>query len=129
VKIATCSYGAHRPAMGAGVRITLGVPHQLPPGRFRWPFVSELAPRPWYFRAGPEKFASCYLSQLARFADDIEIKLGWLAERYPGQALIACCFERRVSEGECHRLLFSRWLQDRLGIDVPELDPRERTLT
>jgi hypothetical protein len=123
--IATCSYGAYDPRMGAGVRITLGVPRQLPPGRFRWPFLSEAAPKPWYFRSAPEKFDRMYRAQLERFADDIETKLGWLAGRYPGQALVACCFERRVSEGDCHRLLLGRWLQDRLGQEVRELDPRK----
>jgi hypothetical protein len=110
--------------MGAPVRITLGVPRQLPPGRWRWPFLSEAAPKPWYFRAGPEKFGRYYLAQLERFADDITRKLGWLAERYPGQPIVACCFERRVTEGDCHRLLFGRWLQDRLGQEVRELDRR-----
>jgi hypothetical protein len=123
--IATCSYAAYHPAMGAPVRITLGVPRQLPPGRWRWPFLSEAAPKPWYFRSAPEKFDRCYRDQLARFADDIETKLTWLAARYPGQALVCLCYERRVSEGDCHRLLFSRWLQDRLGQEVPELDPRK----
>src|SRR5262249_26500231 len=124
IQLATCSYSAYRPGMGAPVRITLGVPRQLPPGRWRWPYLAEAAPRGWYFRAAPEQFDACYASQLNRFAADIETKPAWLAERYPGQPLVACCFERRVSEGDCHRLAFGRWLQDRLGIEVPELDPR-----
>jgi hypothetical protein len=126
--LATCSFGAYHPRMGAGVRVTLGVPRFPPPpmpGRFRWPYLAEAAPRGWYFRASPQKFERCYLSQLNHFAGDIEMKLGWLAERFPDSPLIACCFERRVSEGECHRLLFGRWLQDRLGTEVPELDPRK----
>jgi hypothetical protein len=128
VIIRTCSYAAWRPEMGQPVRITLGLPRwPHPPGRERWPFLAEAAPAGWYFRSAPEKFARCYVAQLDRLAGDIETKLGWLAERYPGQALFACCFERRVSEGDCHRLLLSRWLHDRLGLDVPELDPRERT--
>jgi hypothetical protein len=121
-QLATCSYAAYREAMGAGVRITLGVPRQLPPGRFRWPYLSEAAPKPWYFRAAAAKFDRYYLAQLDRFANDIETKLGWIAERYPGP-IVALCFERKVQPGECHRLLFGRWLEQRLGIEVPELDP------
>lgn len=125
--LATCSYAGWRPEHGTPVRITLGQPRwPSPPGRERWPFLAELAPRGWYFRAGPEKFAACYLSQLNRFAADIETKLGWLAERYDGPITL-CCFERRVQPGDCHRLLAAEWLRDRLGLDVPELDPRPRS--
>jgi hypothetical protein len=107
--------------MGTGVRITLGVPRQLPPGRFRWPFLAELAPRPWYYRAAPEKFDRYYRAQLDRFAEDILTKITWLTEAFGPVTL--CCFERKVQPGECHRLIAAEWLQNRLGIEVPELDP------
>jgi hypothetical protein len=112
--------------MGAGVRITLGVPRQLPPGRWRWPHLAEAAPKPWYFRAGPERFTAAYLAQLNRFADDIDRKLAWLADAYPDQPITLLCFDRRVGDGGtfCHRLLFSRWWTERTGQPVPELDPR-----
>jgi hypothetical protein len=124
VIISTCSFAAYQPGMGAGVRITLGVPRQLPPGRWRWPYLAELAPRSHYFRAGPEKFAARYVAQLDRLADDIETKLGWLAERYDGP-LVLCCFERRVSgPNDCHRRRWADWWTERTGQPVPELDGR-----
>jgi hypothetical protein len=95
--LATCSFAAYQPRMGTGVRIALGVPRQLPPGRWHWPFVAELAPRPWYFRAAAEKFDRHYLAQLDRLADDIETKLGWLAERYG--PLVLCCFRVQGQRG------------------------------
>jgi hypothetical protein len=113
--------------MGAPVRITLGIPRQLPPGRFRWPFLSEAAPKPWYFRSAPEKFDRMYRAQLARFADDIDIKLTWLADRYPGQALVCLCYERRArGPADCHRRIFADWWTERTGDPVPELDGRTR---
>jgi hypothetical protein len=126
--LATCSFAAYTERMGAGVRITLGVPRWPPPpgGRMRWPYLAEASPRGWYYKAAPEKFTACYLSQLHRFAADIDRKLIWLADRYPGQTLIACCFERRVGPHDCHRLDFGRWYEERTGQPVPELDPRER---
>jgi hypothetical protein len=124
--LATCSFGAYRPTMGIGVRITLGAPRTLPPGRWRWPYLAELAPRPWYFRAAPEKFGRMYLAQLERFADDILTKLGWLTAEYGPCTLL--CFERRVSgPTDCHRRAAAGWLQDRLGIEIPELDPATKS--
>ncbi len=127
VNLATSSYAAWQPEDGTPVRITLGLPRwPRPPGRERWIYVSEVAPRPWYFRAAPEKFDRMYLSQLDRLAADIETKLAWLAERFDGP-LVLCCFERKVRPGDCHRLLFSRWWTERTGQPVPELDPKGQT--
>jgi len=122
-QLATCSFAAYQPRMGTGVRITLGVPWKLPPGRWHWPYLAELAPRPWYFRAAPEKFDTCYLAQLDKLAEDIDLKLTWLAQRYPGQTLIALCYERRVrGPQDCHRRLWADWHEARTGQHVPELD-------
>jgi hypothetical protein len=125
VILATCSYSAYRQEMGTPVRITLGIPRWPdPPGRQHWIFVSELAPRWAYFHAEPDVFERRYRAQLERHQTDILDKLAWLAGRFG--PLTLCCFERHVSwPADCHRRIAAMWLQDRLGVEVPELDPRE----
>ena len=122
--IRTSSYAGWRPEHGQPVRITLGGPRRPEPtGRARWLYVAELAPRGWYFNTAPEKFGRMYAAQLERLGDDIERKLGWLAGSFG--PLVLCCFERRVSgPSDCHRRAAAEWLEKRLGIDIPELDPR-----
>ena len=108
--------------MPVPVRITLG--QQVwwtPPGRARWLFLAELAPRRSYFRADAATFDREYLAQLERHAGDIEAKLGWLTGAYGDICL--CCFERRVrGPADCHRRLFAGWWEQRTGEVVPELD-------
>lgn len=121
--ITTGSYAGWRPEHGTPVRVTLGIPRwPRPPGRERWIYLAELAPRPWYFRAAPEKFDRYYLAQLDRLAADIETKLGWLAERF--EAVSMLCYERRITgPSSCHRRLWADWHEARTGQHVPELDP------
>jgi hypothetical protein len=127
VIISTGSYAGWRPEHGTPVRITLGIPRwPRPPGRERWIYLAELAPRPWYFRAAPEKFDRMFRAQMDRLAADIVEKLTWITGKYGPCSLL--CYERRVrGPQDCHRRAAARWLEDRLGIEVPELDGRERT--
>jgi hypothetical protein len=125
MQLATCSYAAYKPEFGTPVRITLGSPRRPEPtGREQWLFVAELAPRGWYFKAGPARFDACFTAQLDRHGDLIEEKLGWLADRCD-LPLVLLCYERRVSVSgrDCHRLLVGRWWTARHpGQEVPELD-------
>ncbi|HEY5989335.1 MAG TPA: hypothetical protein VIV12_23580, partial [Streptosporangiaceae bacterium] len=75
-----------------------------------------------YFRAEPAVFEKRYRAQLDCHAADIEMKIGWLGDRFG--PLCLCCFERRAGPGECHRLLFGRWWTERTGQPVPEMDGR-----
>jgi hypothetical protein len=127
-RIVTCSYSGYRREFGTAVRITLGIPRwiRLPDPRYsdyaRWPYVSELAPRPQWFKAPAEVFDARMLDQLDRLADDIDRKLRAIPPE--SGALALCCFERRVTGPEmCHRRLVAGWLEHRYGIEVPELDP------
>jgi len=101
VTVTTGSYAGWRPDHGAPARITLGLPRWRPPGREQWPYLAELAPRPWYFRAAQEKFDRMYRAQLDRLAGDIERKLGWLSEAYGPLALL--CYERGVRSASASR--------------------------
>jgi hypothetical protein len=119
--ITTTSYADWRWGDPVPVRISLGKPRWTPPGRERWVYLAELAPRPWYWRRSRETFTACYLSQLNRLADDIETKLGWLAGHFG--AVTLCCWERDPSDPStwCHRRLWADWWTGRTGQQVPEL--------
>lgn len=123
--ITTGSYAGWRPEHGTPVRITLGQPRwPRPPGRERWIYLAELAPRPGYFRAAPEKFDRMFRAQMDRLAADILAKLTWITDEYGPCSLL--CFERRVRPGpqDCHRRIAAEFIENRLGIEVRELDPR-----
>src|SRR5215471_6917733 len=93
-------------------------------GRERWIYLAELAPRPGYFRAAPEKFDRMFRAQMDRLAADILAKLTWITDEYGPCSLL--CFERRVRPGpqDCHRRIAAEFIENRLGIEVRELDPR-----
>lgn len=122
MEIATCSYAAFMPTMGTPIRISLGGPRRPEPtGRERWLYVAELAPAGWYLNAGPDDFTRHYTAQLDLKTDDIETKLGLLADEFG--PLVLCCWERQITGPECHRRLFSQWYEARHpGQSVPELD-------
>jgi hypothetical protein len=124
--IVTCSWSAYRREMGACVRISLGVPRvKLPDPRYteraHYLYVAELAPRRAYWNAPPDEFDRCYLEQLGQLADSIDAKLSAIPPEHGALALL--CWERRITGPECHRRLAAAWLEQRYGIEVPELDP------
>jgi hypothetical protein len=68
-------------------------------------------------------FASRYLAQLDRCADDITTKLGWLTDEFGPVCLL--CFERRVrGAAGCHRRRFAQWWEARTGEVIAEYDGR-----
>jgi len=126
LQVATCSYTGYRREMGTPVRISRTAPRwaKLPSERFgtftRWPAVAGLMPDKAYADAPAEEFARRYLTQLDEQADAVELELTALHGLYG--PLVLCCFERElVNEYSCHRTLAARWLERRLGIEVPEL--------
>lgn len=121
--ITTTSYADWRAGFGQPIRVTLGQPRRPEPtGRAHWIYVAELSPAPWYFNAAPEKFERAYVSQLDRYADAIEAKIGCLTGQFGDIAL--CCFERttEVLSGAsfCHRRLWAQWWQQRTGQTITE---------
>lgn len=112
--------------MGTPVRISRSAPRwvKLPSERFggftSWPSAPGLMPDRAYADAPDEEFARRFRAQMDDRADDIVLELTALHELYGPLALL--CFERElVSEYTCHRTLAARWLEERLGIEVPEL--------
>lgn len=121
-ELATCSYGAHKPAMGQGVRITLGRPHR--PDQRRWPHVALLDPGYSYFRADAATFARKYRQHLDHVGvEAIRHALIRAADDTNADRLVLCCFERRITgPADCHRRQFADWWLQLTGQRVPELD-------
>jgi hypothetical protein len=124
-QLVTCSWSAYRREMGAYVRISLGVPRvKLPDPRYterrHYVYVSELAPRREYFHAPADEFARRYVDQLRLYADDIDRKLAAIPPEHGAICLL--CWERRITGPECHRRLAARFLADRYGVEVAEMD-------
>jgi hypothetical protein len=131
-KIKTCSYTGYRRDMGTAIRITLGIPRfiSLPDPRYsrysRWPYIQELAPRKEYFNAPEAVFDARYLAQLDERAADIMRKIAWFGGEGIAEhgAIVLLCFEKKIAgPHDCHRRLASGWLSQRLGVEIPEMDP------
>lgn len=112
--------------MGVPVRISRSAPRwvKLPSERFgtftHWLALPGLMPGKEYSDAPDEEFARRFGAQMDDRSDDIILELTALHGLYG--PLVLCCFERElVSEYTCHRTLAARWLEERLGISVPEL--------
>lgn len=121
-RLATCSWFEFDPSMGAPVRISLGVPRYkaapIPDA-----YITELTPRPSYFRAEHDEFTRAFLAQLDRFGVDyLEDKFQSLYEMTSGHTLVMLCFEKQAVNGDvCHRRLFAEWWTEHTGEVVPEL--------
>lgn len=112
--------------MGTPVRISRSAPRwaKLPSERFgaftNWPAVAGLMPDRSYADAPPVEFAWRYRGQLDDLTGVIETELRALHGLHG--PLVLCCFEKELpTPYTCHRTLAARWLEERLGISVPEL--------
>ena len=101
------------------IRISRGSPRCLRDYRL----YPKLAPGPWFRSAPARVYLDLYTRQLAaldpaRVVDDLEA----IAD---GRTAALCCFESAheigLSRRLCHRHIAARWLEDRIGIEVPEL--------
>jgi hypothetical protein len=126
LQIATCSYTGYQREMGMPVRISRSAPRwaKLPSERFgtftRWAAVAGLMPDKVYADAPDDEFARRFNGQMDDLADSILTELTALHGLYG--PLVLCCFEKDLTDPyACHRTLAARWLEGRLGIEVPEL--------
>jgi hypothetical protein len=82
-----------------------------------------LAPGPWFNTVSKPKYERLYLAQLALLdAGQVAEDLAALAGDAEPTLL---CWEKPpfTASNWCHRRLVASWLQQQLGIDVPELEP------
>jgi hypothetical protein len=109
---------------GAKIKITVGHP------RFRLKYtllgaIKELAPFGLMSKdLSPDEFEQLYRARLDSFGvDHILGLLEATRALTPSGLVVALCFER-VGE-PCHRRALARYLEDRIGLVVPELDPAD----
>ena len=62
-----------------------------------------------------------YERRLDERSDEVVALLARLAVEHPGEQLCLLCFEDVHAGQECHRRWLAEWIEDRFGIDVPEL--------
>lgn len=131
-RLATCSYRAFRPEMGAAVRITRGAP------RWRLHYqiagtIPELAPtaREFGIKDGAE-FTAAYQVRLTEVGFDRVAEL--LKATVPRGRIVLCCFESLSAVALdvpqpyiCHRRCFAEWWEAQTGDVVPELSEEPLT--
>jgi len=116
-KIFTASWNARLSEAFVGVGISRGVPRRT--SGFRR--LRDLESGPWFRSAGPARFLELYAKILARLdPGDVRDRLFNLGERP-----VLLCWESAVDcqlgRSWCHRHIVAQWLEDRLGIVVPEV--------
>lgn len=111
--ILTSSWFTPLPPSYLRIGVSRSVPRGYPPGYRR---LRDLEPGPWFNSVPPDEFHRRYMAQLDRLdAQAIVDQIAEMAAGYEAAAL--CCYEVR---GWCHRALISQWLQQQIGLDVPE---------
>jgi hypothetical protein len=120
--LVTSRYRSWKPAHGVPIRSTVGEPKF-----WRGPplvFVRALAPYGDFGRHLPtDEARRRYLARLDRHAEEIVTALAALARSHPDQPLVVLCFEDVHAGQVCHRRWFAEWMQDRHGVEFPELRP------
>jgi hypothetical protein len=115
--IATASWFAPLPPDHVRIGISRGVPK----GMDYCPNMRILAPGPWFKSVTPAEFVVRYRAILDRLdpqglADELH--------RYGPHPTIVCWEQpQAIHAGRswCHRHLVAAWLEDKLGIEVPEV--------
>jgi hypothetical protein len=119
IRVATSHWRATLPAGHCPVGISRGVPRWLS-GFWRYP---PLHPGPWFRTASRSEFIELYGAQLARL-DPRQVLLD-LSAMADGGIPVLLCWERPIDilagRTWCHRHLVAQWLEDRLGIEAPEV--------
>jgi hypothetical protein len=114
------SYRAWRPGFdGLAVRASLGTPKWIGQAA-EWPFMPELAPEGWYFRAEPAKFERLFIAQLERYgARHIARRLHEIGRIHQAGLVVVCCFE--AERDDCHRGMWADWWLTTTGEVVTEI--------
>ncbi len=100
------------------VAVSRGVPRW--PLRFRYRKLMKLAPTREEFGLPDDEFDKAYLSRLDGMG--VQAILGSLEEVSGGRPVVMLCHENVLKGERCHRRLLAEFIEERAGIEVPELE-------
>ena len=120
--LAVCSYTAFREEMGVAVRTSTGYPRFWRGTRLE--YAKLCAPFGIFGKVtDPDEYARLYRAHLDAHAGEVAAELAVIARRRKAR-LVLCCFEDLSKPGKwCHRTTLAAWLEERTGLEVPELGP------
>ena len=114
--------GSWRSTIDPDRYVLIGISRSSPRGRSGYRRYPALMPGSWFRDPmSDEAWAALYQDEvLARLAP--KNVLGDLMKLAGGRPAVLTCWEHEPPHVSwCHRALVSRWLQEQLGVEVPEL--------
>jgi hypothetical protein len=125
--LVTGRYQAWKPGDGVPIRSTVGYPQFWRHGPL-W-HVTGITPYGVFGKVLDDDTArAAYRNRLDHHAEVILASLAEVARRHPGQPVVVLCFEDVHTGQDCHRRWFAEWFEERYGIAVAELPPREEVV-
>lgn len=119
--IKTGSWYENVPEGHVKVGISRFAPRGMPRG---YKLFRALAPGAWFNSVAPIEYLRLYDEEILSKLDPEKTKQNLLMIG-DGRVPVLCCFERvaDISAGRkwCHRHIVAQWLEDTLGIEVPEV--------
>lgn len=110
--------------MGVPVRTSVGYP------RFTWngpklEYARICAPHGIFgTTTDRQAYLAAYRDHLNAHAGEVSSQLARIAQAHSDTRLVLLCFERLDQPGKwCHRTTLASWLEERTGLEVPELGP------
>jgi hypothetical protein len=125
VRIFTAGWFTPLPASIQRIGISRGVPRAGKAGR-GYRIMRELAPGLWFLSASPTEYVVRYYDEILAALDPRAL-LKRMEALGQGRDVALLCFERPPFCAEtynlCHRRIAASWLEQHLGIGVPEYLP------
>lgn len=114
--------GSWRAVIDPGKFASISISRSAPRGRGGFRRYAALLPGTWFRDPMPaETWAARYNEEILGRLDPAKV-VGDLADLASGKPAVLLCWEAPPpDQAWCHRALVSRWLQEQLGLDVPEL--------
>lgn len=122
MELFTARYADYDPAWGVAVRTSVGMPKGWRYGPLE--HVRRITPYGLLRVSDRAEFTRLYTERLEHAgAETIAARLQGISDAHHGQPLWLCCFENLRTPGAwCHRTILGEFLEERLGIEVVEVN-------